>query len=191
MSNGSVERRIRRRSVHRSRSTAVAVALVVLALFAAWIGTESVLRAIGRPPLLADPQTAVDAALQPDAAFVTIAEVIAVVLVVLGVVLIVLALKPGRQHRSVVQHDRGAVVIDTRIVASTAANAAGTAAGVPEGNASATARGRRTEVRIVPVTGIPVDEQAVQAAVRDRLSGLDERFGQNIRVRIDEKGTLA
>lgn len=191
MSNGSVERRIRRRSVHRSRSTAVAVALVVLALVAAWIGTESVLRAIGRPPLLADPQTAVDAALQPDAAFVTIAEVIAVVLVVLGIVLIVLALKPGRQHRSVVQHDRGAVVVDTRIVASTAANAAGTAAGVPEGNASATARGRRTEVRIVPVTGIPVDEQAVQAAVRDRLSGLDERFGQNIRVRIDEKGTLA
>lgn len=191
MSNGSVERRIRRRSVHRSRSTAVAVALVVLAVVAAWIGTESVLRAIGRPPLLADPQTAVDAALQPDAAFVTIAEVIAVVLVVLGIVLIVLALKPGRQHRSVVQHDRGAVVIDTRIVASTAANAAGTAAGVPEGNASATARGRRTEVRIVPVTGIPVDEQAVQAAVRDRLSGLDERFGQNIRVRIDEKGTLA
>ncbi|TDW47624.1 hypothetical protein EDF52_106189 [Curtobacterium sp. PhB42] len=191
MSNGSVERRIRRRSVHRSRSTAVAVALVVLALVAAWIGTESVLRAIGRPPLLADPQTAVDAALQPDAAFVTIAEVIAVVLVVLGIVLIVLALKPGRQHRSVVQHDRGAVVIDTRIVASTAANAAGTAAGVPEGNASATARGRRTDVRIVPVTGIPVDEQAVQAAVRDRLSGLDERFGHNIRVRIDEKGTLA
>jgi hypothetical protein len=191
MSNGSVEGRIRRRSVHRSRSTAVAVALVVLALVAAWIGTESVLRAIGRPPLLADPQTAVDAALQPDAAFVTIAEVIAVVLVVLGVVLIVLALKPGRQHRSVVQHDRGAVVIDTRIVASTAANAAGTAAGVPEGNASATARGRRTDVRIVPVTGIPVDEQAVQAAVRDRLSGLDERFGHNVRVRIDEKGTLA
>ncbi|TCU48190.1 DUF6286 domain-containing protein [Curtobacterium sp. PhB146] len=191
MSNGSVERRIRRRSVHRSRSTAVAVALVVLALVAAWIGTESVLRAIGRPPLLADPQTAVDAALQPDAAFVTIAEVIAVVLVVLGIVLIVLALKPGRQHRSVVQHDRGAVVIDTRIVASTAANAAGTAAGVPEGNASATARGRRTDVRIVPVTGIPVDEQAVQAAVRDRLSGLDERFGHNIRVRVDEKGTLA
>jgi hypothetical protein len=191
MSNGSVERRIRRRSVHRSRSTAVAVALVVLALVAAWIGTESVLRAIGRPPLVADPQTAVDAALQPDAAFVTIAEVIAVVLVVLGIVLIVLALKPGRQHRSVVQHDRGAVVIDTRIVASTAANAAGTAAGVPEGNASATARGRRTDVRIVPVTGIPVDEQAVQAAVRDRLSGLDERFGRNIRVRVDEKGTLA
>ncbi|MBT1597966.1 DUF6286 domain-containing protein [Curtobacterium flaccumfaciens] len=191
MSNGSVERRIRRRSVHRSRSTAVAVALVVLALVAAWIGTESVLSAIGRPPLVADPQTVVDTALRPDAAFVTIVEVIAGVLVVLGVVLVVLALKPGRQHRSVVEHERGAVVIDARIVASTAANAAGMAAGVPEGNASATARGRSTEVRIVPVTGVPVDEATVRAAVVERLSGLDERFGRRVRVRVEEKGTLA
>jgi hypothetical protein len=191
MSNGSVERRIRRRSVHRSRSTAVAVALVVLVLVAAWIGTESVLRAIGRPPLLADPQSVVDAALRPDTAFVTIAEVVAGVLVVLGIVLVVLAVAPGRRHRSVVEHDRGAVIIDTRIVASTAANAAGTAAGVPEGNASATARGRRTEVRVVPVTGVPVDESVVRDAVRERLSGLDERFGRSIRVRVEEKGTLA
>ncbi|WP_144712777.1 DUF6286 domain-containing protein [Curtobacterium pusillum] len=191
MSNGSVERRIRRRSVHRSRSTAVAVTLVVLALVAAWVGTESVLAGIGRPPLIADPQTVVSAALRPDAAFVTIAEIVAVVLVVLGIVLIVLALGPGRQHRSVVEHDRGAVIIDTRIVASTAANAAGAAAGVPEGNASATARGRRTEVRVVPVTGIPVDEAVVRDAVRDRLSGLDERFGRSVRVRVEEKGTLA
>ena len=191
MSNGSVERRIRRRSVHRSRSTAVAVALVVLALVAAWIGTEAVLSAIGRPPLVADPQTVVDTALRPDAAFVTIVEVIAGVLVVLGVVLVVLALKPGRQHRSVVEHERGAVVIDARIVASTAANASGMAAGVPEGNASATARGRSTEVRIVPVTGVPVDEASVRAAVVERLSGLDERFGRRVRVRVEEKGTLA
>ncbi|NQX24981.1 DUF6286 domain-containing protein [Curtobacterium sp. VKM Ac-2852] len=191
MSNGSVERRIRRRSVHRSRSTAVAVALVVLALVAAWIGTEAVLSAIGRPPLVADPQTVVDTALRPDAVFVTIVEVIAGVLVVLGVVLVVLALKPGRQHRSFVEHERGAVVIDARILASTAANAAGMAAGVPEGNASATARGRSTEVRIVPVTGVPVDEASVRAAVVERLSGLDERFGRRVRVRVEEKGTLA
>ncbi|MDT0231893.1 DUF6286 domain-containing protein [Curtobacterium sp. BRB10] len=191
MSNGSVERRIRRRSVHRSRSTAVAVALVVLALVAAWIGTEAVLSAIGRPPLVADPQTVVDTALRPDAAFVTVVEVVAGALVVLGVVLVVLALKPGRKHRSVVEHERGAVVIDARIVASTAANAAGMAAGVPEGNASATARGRTTEVRIVPVTGVPVDEASVRAAVVERLSGLDERFGRRVRVRVEEKGTLA
>lgn len=191
MRNGSVERRIRRRSVHRSRSTAVSVSLAVLALVAAWIGTESVLRAIGRPHLLADPQTVVDAALEPDASFVTVAEVIAGVLVVVGVVLVVLAVAPGKRHRSAVEHERGAVVIDTRILAATAANAAGHAAGVPESNASATARGRRTEVRVVPLTGVPVDETSVRDAVRQRLGALDERFGRRVRVRVEQKGTLA
>ncbi|MBM7802619.1 uncharacterized membrane protein YidH (DUF202 family) [Curtobacterium luteum] len=191
MSNGSVERRIRRRSVHPSRSTAVSVALVVLVLVAAWIGTESVLRAVGSAPLVADPQTVVDAALRPDGAFVTIAEVIAVVLVVLGIVLVVLALGPGRQHRSAVEHDRGAVVIDTAILASTAANAAALAAGLPEDHAKASARGRSSEVRLVPLSGVPVDQAAVRSAVEDRLGRLDARFGKRVKVRVDEKGTLA
>lgn len=191
MSNNSVERRIRRRSIHSSRSTAVSIALVVLVLVAAWIGTESVLRAVGSAPLLADPQTAVNTALRPDSAFLTIAEVIAVVLVVLGVILVVLALKPGRQHRSVVPHDRGAVVIDTRIIAATAANAASTAAGVPEDNTTASSRGATTEVRIVPVSGVAVNESAVKSAVEERLGRLDERFGRRVKVRIAEQGRLS
>ncbi|PYY37533.1 DUF6286 domain-containing protein [Curtobacterium sp. MCPF17_046] len=191
MSNNPVERRLRRRSVYRSRSTAVSVALVVLVLVAAWIGTESVLRAIGAPPLLADPQTAVDAALAPDAAFVTMIEVIAAVLLVAGIVLVVLALKPGRQHRSVVAHGRGAVVIDSSIVASTARNAAGRAAGVPDGHTTASARGLRTEVSVVPMSGIPVDSTAVEHAVAERLGQLDERFGRHVTVRVSEKGSLS
>jgi len=191
MANSAVERRISRRTVHRSRSTAVSVALGVLILVAAWIGTESVLKAVDSGPLLADPQTVVDAALRPDAAFVTIAEVVAVVLVVLGIVLVVLALKPGRQHRAVVTHDRGAVLIDTRIVASTAQNAANTAANVPDGHTTAVSRGRRTDVRVVPVSGMPVDQARVEDAVRDRLSQLDERCGKHVRVHVEENGTLS
>lgn len=191
MSSSSVERRLRRRSVHRSRSMAVSVALVVLVLVAAWIGTESVLRAVGTGPLLADPQTAVDAALQPDAAFVTLIEVVAAVLVIAGIVLVVLALKPGRQHRSVVPHDRGAVVIDSSIIASTARNAAGQAAGVPDAHTTASARGKRTEVHIVPMSGIPVDSSVVERAVAERLGRLDERFGRHVTVRVSEKGSLS
>jgi hypothetical protein len=191
MSSSPVERRLRRRSTYRSRSTAVSVALVVLALVAAWIGTESVLRAIGAAPLLADPQTAVDAALAPDATFVTLIEVIAAALVIAGVVLVVLALKPGRQHRSVVPHDRGAVVIDSSIIASTARNAAGRAAGVPDGHTTASARGVRTEVRLVPMSGVPVDPAVVEHAVAERLGRLDERFGRHVTVHVSEKGTLS
>ncbi|PZE86402.1 DUF6286 domain-containing protein [Curtobacterium sp. MCBD17_032] len=191
MSSSPVERRLRRRSVHRSRSTAVSVALVVLVLVAAWIGTESVLRAIGAPPLLADPQTAVDAALAPDAAFVTMIEVVAAVLVVAGIVLVVLAVTPGRRHRAVVPHDRGAVVVDSSIIASTARNAAGRAAGVPDAHVTASARGLRTEVHLVPMSGIPVDPSTVEHAVAERLGRLDERLGRRVTVRVSEKGTLS
>ncbi len=191
MSTNSLERRLRRRSVHRSRSTAVSVALAVLAIVLAWIGTESVLKAVGQRPLLADPQTAVDAALRPDAAFTTIAEVVAAVLVIAGIVLIVLALKPGRQPRSPIDHDRGAVVIDTRILASTAANAAAHAANVPESNTTASARGHHTEVRVVPLSGIPVDQAAVRDAVQERLGRLGGKHGSRVRVHVEQKGTLS
>jgi hypothetical protein len=191
MSTNPLERRLRRRSVHRSRSTAVSVALVVLAIVAAWIGTESVLKAVGQRPLLADPQTVVDTALRPDAAFTTIAEVVAAVLVIAGIVLVVLALKPGRQPRSPIDHERGAVVIDTRILASTAANAAAQAANVPESNTTASARGHHTEVRVVPLSGIPVDQAAVRDAVQERLGRLGGKHGSRVRVHVEQKGTLS
>ncbi|MET3638442.1 DUF6286 domain-containing protein [Curtobacterium oceanosedimentum] len=191
MSTEQLEKRLRRRSIHRSRSTAVAITLVVVALVAAWVGTEAVLKATGQQPLLADPQTVADTALKPDAAFTTIAEVIAAALVILGIILIVLALKPGRQPRSGIDRDRGAVVIDTRILASTAANAAALAAGVPEANTSASARGHRTQVHVVPLSGIPVDASAVEDAVQDRLSRLGGKHGTSVQVTVEQKGTLA
>lgn len=191
MSTQTLERRLRRRSIHRSRSTAVAVTLIIVVLIAAWIGTEAVLQAIGQRPLLADPQTVADTALKPDAAFTTIAEVIAAVLVIGGIVLIVLAFKPGRQPRSAIDHDRGAVVIDTRILASTAANAAALAAGVPESNTSASAKGHRTQVHVVPLSGIPVDTHVVEHAVQERLGRLGGKHGSAVKVTVEQKGTLA
>ena len=191
MRTEQLEKRLRRRSIHRSRSTALAITLVVVAVVAAWVGTEAVLKAIGQGPLLADPQTVVDTALTPDTAFTTIAEVIAAALVILGIILIVLAVKPGRQPRSVVDHDRGAVIIDTRILASTAANAAAHAAGVPEANTSASARGHRTQVHVVPLSGIPVDRSTVEHAVQDRLGRLGGKHGTRVQVTVEQKGTLA
>ncbi len=191
MSTEQLEKRLRRRSIHRSRSTALAITLIIVVLVAAWIGTEAVLKAIGQRPLLADPQTVADTALKPDAAFTTIAEVIAAVLVILGIILIVLAIKPGRQPRSGIDRDRGAVVIDTRILASTAQNAAALAAGVPESNTSASARGHHTEVHVVPLSGIPVDRHVVEQAVQDRLGRLGGKHGSSVKVTVEQKGTLA
>lgn len=191
MSNTSLERRLRRRSVHRSRSTAVSIALVVLVLVAAWIGLEAVLAAVGTAPLLVAPQDAVNAALRPDAAGTTIAVASAVVLLVLGIWLIVLALKPGRLHRRSVPNDRAVVVVDDNIVASTAVSAAALAAGISSDQVDAWSKGRRIGVRIVPTSGFPVDEHVVKAAIEDRLKSLDSGLAHRVHVDIASKGVLA
>jgi hypothetical protein len=90
-----------------------------------------------------------------------------------------------------VPHDRGAVVIDSSIIASTARNAAGHAAGVPDAHTTASARGARTAVHVVPMSGVPVDSAAVEHAVAERLGRLDDRFARHVTVRVSEKGTLS
>ncbi|MFZ7088432.1 hypothetical protein [Curtobacterium sp. RRHDQ10] len=191
MATTALERRLQHRSVHRSRSTAVSIALIVLVLVAAWIGTESVLAAIGAAPLLVAPQTAADAALRPATLGVTIAVASAVVLLVLGIWLVVLAVAPGRQHRRTVARDRAVVVIDDRIVASTAVAAASTAAGLSPDQVDAWAKGRRVGVRIVPTSGIPIDTESVRAAVDDRLRSVDENLVRRVTVDVADKGVLA
>jgi hypothetical protein len=187
----SLDRRMQRRSVHRSRSTAVSVALAVLALVAIWVGLEAVLAAVGAHPLLVDPQSAVDAALRPTTAGTTITVAAAVVLAAIGVVLVVLAVAPGRMHRRPVALERAVVVVDDRIVASTAVNAAGQAAGIGPDQIEAWTRGKTVGVRIRPTTGIPVNEQTVEHAVAERLAALDDRIARRVRVEIAPRGVLA
>lgn len=185
-----LERRLRRRSVHRSRSTAVSIALGVLALVAVWVGLEAVLAAVGATPLLLSPQDAADAALRPAPTGTAITVAAAVVLLVLGIWLVVLAVAPGRQHRRTVADDRAVVVVDDRIVASTAVAAASAAAAVPDDQVEAWARGHRIAVRVVPTTGDPVDADTVRDAVADRLGRLDDRLGRRVHVDIADKGVL-
>jgi transposase-like protein len=182
---------MQRRSVHRSRSTAVTIALTVLALLAIWVGLEAVLAAVGARPLLVDPQSAVDAALRPTAAGSTITVAAAVVLVAIGVVLIVLAVAPGRQHRRPVALDRAVVVVDDRIIATTAVSAAASASGIAPNQIEAWTRGRTVGVRVRPTTGVPADEQLIERAVRARLDELDTRIARRVDVRIAPKGVLA
>ncbi|WP_066521362.1 DUF6286 domain-containing protein [Curtobacterium ammoniigenes] len=191
MSQHVIERRVRRRSLHRSRSVAVSIALIVLVVVAAWIGTEAVLAAIGAHPLVATPQTLATTLMRPTPAAGATMAAVAAALAVLGIVSIALAVLPGHRHRTPVDHDRGAVIVDTRIVAATAANAASHAAAVPADHAVASVRRFRTTVEITPISGVGVDRDHVRAAVEARVAVLDPRFSGRVRVRIREKGTLA
>jgi hypothetical protein len=90
-----------------------------------------------------------------------------------------------------VSRARAVVVVDDRIVASTAVGVAGATARLPQNQIEAWTRGRTVGVRVRPTSGIPVDADAVRSAVTDRLAELDQAVARRVRVDIAERGVIA
>ena len=158
-------RRILRRERFRSRSASVSIALGLVALGAAYVAVEWVLSFLGQRALLLSPQTAVDGVNSPSVWGVTAAGTA----IALGLVVLLLALIPGRRARHTLPHDRLAIVVDDAVLASAIGRAARTEASVPADRVRTTVSARRALVAVTPSSGIAVDKPSVQAAT-ERLA---------------------
>lgn len=175
-----------RRMIHRSRSVAVVATLSVVALVAAWAGTESVLRALGMPPLVAAPETLVDVVQGTP----WIAALTALGLALVGLVLVVLALSPGRRGRRVLSDERALVVVDDTVLAGALSRSAASAARVPAGQVS-TSLGRRTaHVSVAPLSGFPVAGDSITAAVEETLRAAGTAKATAARVSVAPRGRI-
>lgn len=162
--------RIVRRETHSPRSTAAVIVALCVALVIAWVATEGVLLLLGVHPLLLSPRgmlTSVAGA--PDAPAASLIAV-AVVAGLVGVLLLVVALLPGRRARRPLDAEHAIVVADDTMLASALARTAARTAAV-SADAVSVSLGRRTAtVRVVPVTGTRVDRDAVRAAVSEEFA---------------------
>jgi len=183
-------RRYLRRETHRSRSTAQIVVLVVIALTAAYVGTEAVLAVLGAAPLLIAPSALL-------AALVGVGELasgallgIAVATGILALILIVLALAPGGRARHTIDDDRLAVVVDDGVIASSLARVARTVARSRREDTRASVGRRTAVIEVVPASGIAVDRDAVQSAVDSEISRITPKPAARASVRIAESGRI-
>lgn len=175
------------RMLHRSRSAAVTVALVLLVLAAAYCAAEAVLAAIGRPPLLSSPADTVQL-LASDA----VARWVAVgALGVAGVVALIAALTPGSRHRRRVADERFRAVVDDEVLAGSASRVAASAGAVPATHVLTRMSRRQALVEVRPTTGFAVESDAVSDAVTQDLAGLALRPSPRVRVAVATRGTLA
>lgn len=110
-------------------------------------------------------------------------------LVVLALVLLGLAVLPGRRARRARTTDRTALLVDDGVLADSIAESVARRAGVDRGRVAVTVGRRTVAVRITPTSGIPVDPKSAASAVDDTLSGIG--FAATPRVFIDEKGVVA
>ena len=187
MNEERLYRRLVRRELHRSRSTAVVVALVLTVLPAAYLGTESVLALLGRPPLLSSPAELLRAIAVPAAW--TIPAIAA--LAVLGIAAVVAAVTLGRRPRHRLADDRMAVVVDDDVLAGAVSRRVAMSGSVSRRQARTVIARRRATVRLTPNSGFVIDADAASAAAALAVAQLAPHPVVRTRLLVAEHGALS
>jgi hypothetical protein len=185
-------RRVLRREQHSSRSGSAIVVLVLLTLVVGYVGVEAVYAALGRPALLFSPVDVLSTLTSTVEGGGTSGVVLGagVAAVVVGLVLLVLAVTPGRRGRHAIDDERVAVVVDDRVIASSLARAARVSGRLSEQQVSAWVSRRRAQIDLTPSSGLAVDEASVESAARTELETTAYRPALTARVRTTDAGRL-
>lgn len=183
--------RIVRRETHSPRTVTTIVLASVIALACIYLGTELVLRMLGQPPLLAAPADAFGwvaalPTLQPQWAITLGGTILALV----GLLLMVHAVRSGRLARHQMMHEGRAVIVDNGVLASSIARRVETVARLPQGQAAVSVSHRLAVVEVTPTSGIPVDDAAIRSAVAEEIGSYDLRPALRHTVRVKTTGVI-
>lgn len=191
MTSTALYRRLVRRETHSSRSGIAIVLAVVLMLVLAWIGTEAVLSALKQPALLVAPKDAAVTVLQAAGAPVGLLAAGGVVVAIVGLILIIVSLAPGRRGRRGVAADRTAAVVDDRVIAQSVAQKASYAGDVDPDQVHVSVGTRAVAVEVSRTSGRSADLRTIQAAVDEELSSYDFQPSLRGKVHLSKKGTIS
>jgi len=176
--------RISRRELHSPRSVAAIAVAVVVILLCGLLGTEVVLLLIDQPALLATPAELAAGVASASTVPAPLLAAIAVGCALLALVLLVVAVAPGRRARHVIDSERTVTVVDDEVIASALAGRAARVGGVDPDSTQVSISRRLATVHLVPTSGQPVQPDSVQRAVRDQLDGLHLRPQLQTRIHV-------
>lgn len=186
----SLYARISRRETHSPRSV-IAITLAVITILATiWIGTEMVLALFALPPLLVAPVDMFGALLGLSDAPEGLVAAAGIVVAIIGLLLLVVAVSPGRRARHSLDTERAATVVDDEVIASALARHASLAGDVDPDNTSVSVSRRRALVRLTPTSGYPVDQHEVAEVVARQLESYRLQPRISARVRIAERSKV-
>lgn len=180
-------RRVLRRETHAPRTLpAVVVASVCLVLLIALIA-GGIWWLVD--PLFRETATAWFAGTADLARTQPAAITAGIVLVILALVLIVLAVTPGRRPRRARTTERTALLVDDGVIADSIADAVARRTGITRGQASVTVGRRIATVRITPTSGRAIDRAAAESAVSETVSSIG--FAATPRIVVTAEGVIA
>ncbi|KTR93019.1 DNA/RNA endonuclease G, NUC1 [Microbacterium testaceum] len=167
----SVLRTVVRRETHSPRTVAMLVVVVLALLVLAYAVVEIVLALLGQQPLLVSPGVALNAVVAAPTALQPVAFIVGgIVLALLGLIVLVLALKPGRLSRHEMAWGERAVVVDNGVVASALAQHLSNESGIARDDIVVGVAHRTVDVTVRPPVGIPVDEAQLRRIVDEEIS---------------------
>lgn len=169
--------RILHRETHSSRAVVATVAAVLVIGLAAYGLLEAAVNAIGHPAWLIEPQVAAERLVALPAGIPPLLlGAIGAVLAMFGLVFLLNGVLPGRRARHLLGRGPNAagpaVVVDDEVIASSLARRARLAANVTPEQVMVIVSQRRAEVNVRPTSGVPVDADAVLAAVQSELDAM-------------------
>ncbi|MET1086415.1 MAG: hypothetical protein ABWY04_04735 [Arthrobacter sp.] len=188
-------RRILRRETHSSRAVVATAAAVLVIVFAAYALLEAGVHAIGQPAWLIEPQVAAERLVAlPGGIPPLLLGATGAVLAMFGLVFFLNGILPGRRARHLLATDRSAdgpaVVVDDEVVASSLARRARLAANVTPEQVMVVVSQRQVVVSVRPTSGVPVDPEAVLAAVRSELAAMALDPSPEVLVNVAPSGVI-
>ncbi|WP_157009080.1 DUF6286 domain-containing protein [Agromyces laixinhei] len=156
-------RRVVRRETHSPRTIAMIIAVVVLLIVLIYLGVEIVLYMAAQPALLMGPLDGFAWLVGlPTAQPTWLVIAGGIVLAVIGLVLIVLALAPGRLPKHEMTHPNRAVVVDNGVIAAALAQHLSEETGIARENITVGVAHRTVDVTVTPGPGVPLERDRVQ-----------------------------
>jgi len=185
-SEANIYRRVLRRETHASRSAMtvvvvglVAIVAILLLVAGVWYLVDSAVASLFAgwlaPVTAGQGSSAILAGLAAGAAIV-------------GIVLVLAAILPGRLARRGRATDRAAIIVDDGVIADSVARAVGRRVGVPAGQVRVTVARRDLTVRITPTSGVSVNSRAAEEAAGETMRAIG--FTSAVRVTVAAEGVV-
>lgn len=181
-----VLRRVVRRETHSPRTVAMIVAVVILVLALLYVAVEIVLSVLGQPALLLGPAAAFAGIVGlPTQIPAGVSIAVGAGIGILGLVLVILAVAPGRLSRHQFTVGESAVVVDNGVIASAVAQRISDETGLPRDQVRVGVAHRSADVTVSPALGVPLEESRVREIASAEIDSYGLATRLRTRVRID------
>lgn len=179
--------RVVRRETHSPRTVAMFVAVIIVILALLYVGTEIVLSLLGLPALLVAPGAALAwlialPSAEPAAAVIAGSIVVAVI----GFLLVLLAVSPGRLSKHQLSWGERAVVVDNGVIAAALAQHLSTETGLARDAITVGVAHRSIDVTVRPGAGVPLDADRVRELAEAEVARFQLTRPVRTRVRVEQ-----